>query len=270
MGGLATYRNKVAVVTGASSGIGAELGRQLARRGTRVALVARRKERLEELVKEIEEAGGQASAHTCNVCARSEVEAVYQSVIAQWKRVDLLVNNAGIGRHVLFEDQEVDEIEHIMRTNYLGAVYWIKSVLPMLREQRSGWILNMSSMAGLIPQPDEAAYSASKFALSALSEALGHEVARHGVHVMAVHPALVRTEMISEDVLRRLPKAARGSLIEADVFVAESLRALERGETSVVIPRRFGAVVRLYAASPRLFGGAIGKIKMRAVPESNG
>lgn len=266
MAGLSNYRGGVAVVTGASSGIGAEIGRELARRGACVALVARREQRLRAVADEVTNAGGQASVHMCDVAKRAEVEATCKEVLERWGHIDLLINNAGIGRHILIIDQDVDEIERLMQTNYMGSVYWIKAVLPMMLERRSGFIVNVSSMAGLMPQPDEAAYSASKFALSTFSHALGYEVAPYNIHVMAVHPVLVRTEMTNAEFMERIPKAAMSSFIDADVFVAETLRALERGKTSVVIPRRFGAVSRLAAVSPGLIGGAIARLKLRSVP----
>jgi uncharacterized protein len=262
---VSDYRKKIAVITGASSGIGAEFAKALARRGACVALVARRVDRLAQLSREIAAAGGEASVHACDVSDRVAVETTCREVIGRWGGIDLLINNAGYGRHVLFADHDLDDIEQLMRTNYLGAVYWMKSALPLLR-LRGGAIVNVSSLAGLLPQPDEAAYSAAKFALTALSEALATELAPAGIHVLVVHPALVRTEMITPAVLARLPKAAARTLIDADVFVAAALRALERGETSVIIPRRFRAVWLLRALSPGLIGRALARVKLRAVP----
>ena len=131
MAGLVDYAGKTAVVTGASSGIGAEFGRQLARRGARVALVARRRDRLEQLAAEIAKAGGTSSVHVCDVSQRAAVEATCRDVVEKWRGVDLLINNAGYGRHILVKDQDVDDIERMMQTNYLGAVYWMKNVLPL-------------------------------------------------------------------------------------------------------------------------------------------
>jgi short-subunit dehydrogenase len=118
-----------------------------------------------------------------------------------------------------------------------------------------------------MPQPDEAAYSATKFALSALSESLAYEVAPLGIHVMVVHPALVRTEMFTPEVMARLPKAAANRFIEPDAFVTATLRALARGEMSIIVPRRFRAITLLRALSPRLIGGALARIKLRALPD---
>src|SRR4029077_11110532 len=120
--------------------------------------------------------------------------------------VDLLVNNAGYGRHVLFKDHDVADIERMLRTNLLGTVYGIKAVLPAMRARREGWIVNVSSVAGKLGQPDESAYSASKFAVTGLCAALASELEPLGIHVVTVYPALVRTEMFTPDVLARMPE----------------------------------------------------------------
>ncbi|MFQ5515225.1 MAG: SDR family NAD(P)-dependent oxidoreductase [Myxococcota bacterium] len=268
MAGLSEYRDRVAVVTGASSGIGAELARELGRRGSRVALVARRRERLEQLAGEIREAGGRASVHVCDVAERIEVAKAAEAVLAEWGAVDLLVNNAGYVRHVLFKNHDVDDIERMMRTNYLGAVYWIKAVLPQMSERGSGWIVNISSFAGIIPQPDEAAYAATKFALTGLSESIVYELEPLGIHVLAVHPVLVRTEMFSPEVIARMPPAGLKQFIEAPEFVRETVRALERGEHTLVVPRRFRAVHVLRTLFPRSVGRTIARVKLKALPDS--
>jgi hypothetical protein len=267
MPSLRVVRDKTAVVTGASSGIGAELSRQLARRGARVALVARRRDRLEELAKEIEAAGGRSSVHACDVGSRIEVEAAAREVVAAHGGVDLLVNSAGFVRHVLFKDHDLDDIERMTRTNYLGAIYWIKAVLPEMRRRGAGWIANVSSIAGLLPQPDEAVYSASKCALTGLSEAIGLELAPLGIHVLAVHPVLVRTEMFTPEVMARMPKGSEKRFIDASEFAAELLRALERGETSVLIPRFYAFAPRLHALLPRRLTDAAARQRLKVLPD---
>lgn len=259
------YANTTAVITGASSGIGAEFARELVRRGARVALIARRKDRLESLAQAI--GTGAASIHVCDVSNRAAVAAAWRQVVHRWGVVDMLINNAGYGRHVLVKDQDVEDIERMMQTNFLGAVYWIKNALPLMRERGRGWILNMSSLAGLTPQPDEAAYSATKYALTGFSEALAYELAPLGIHVMVVHPALVNTEMKTPEALARMPKSAESRFIECNEFVSAALQALERGESSVVIPRGYRAVVLLRTLSPRLIGRALARIKLDALPD---
>src|SRR5437762_4257168 len=111
MAGIVDYRNKTAIITGASSGIGAALAKTLAGRGAHVALVARRRDRLEQLSAEIANAGGESSVHGCDVSQRGEVEAACRDIVQRWGGGDMLVNNAGYGRHILVKDHDVDHIE---------------------------------------------------------------------------------------------------------------------------------------------------------------
>lgn len=262
MAGLRDYQDRVAVVTGASGGIGAALARELSRRGAIVALVARRRERLESLAGEIAAGGGRASVHPCDVASREQVAGAASGVLQAWGRIDLLANNAGVARHVLFKDHDLDDIERMLRVNWLGPVYWIKQVLDPMRERGEGWILNVSSFAGRLAQADEAVYSATKFAVTGLSAALAVELAPLGIHVLCVHPTLVRTEMFTPEVLARMPKGSERRFIEAADFAVRTLSALERGETEVVIPRRFGWVPVLDALFPRALRRAAARVKL--------
>src|SRR5213593_4845417 len=235
MAGLTDYQGTAGIVTGASSGIGAQLARDLAARGMRVALLARRADRLAALADEIRRGGGEAMAVPCDVAERASIEGAVASVLERFGRVDLLVNDAGYGRHVLFKDHDAADIERMMRTNYLGVVWATKAVLPAMRARRRGWIVNISSVAGKLGQPDEAAYSASKFAVTGLSEGLSYELAPLGIHVMTVYPALVRTE-----VMARMPRGAERTFLEPPEFSRRVLRALERGKYEVTVPRYIG------------------------------
>jgi short-subunit dehydrogenase len=267
MAGLRDWKGKVAVVTGASGGIGEGLALEIARRGARVALVARRADRLGALAQRIGSAGGEASVHVCDVGVREQVESAAKDVLARWGGVDVLVNNAGYVRHLLFKDHGVDDIERMTRVNYLGPVYWIKALLPALRARGAAWIVNVSSFAGVTPQPDEAAYSATKYALTGLSESLAYEFEPLGIHVLVVHPVLVRTEMFTPEITARMPRGSEGAFISTEEFVADTLRALERGETSIVVPRRFRAAPVLRTLFPRGVGKAMAKAKLANLPD---
>jgi len=257
--------NKVAVVTGASGGIGAELARQLARKGMRVALVARRADRLETLAAEIGEAGGTASTHACDVADRTAVESCAGAIRSAYDRIDLLANCAGYVTHILFKDHDLDDIERMIKTNCLGTLYWIKAALPVMRAQGTGWILNFSSFAGLVPQPDEAAYTATKFAVAGLSDALAYEFEPLGIHVMCLYPVMVRSEMFTREVMDRMPKDSEKRFMETDRFVADTLRALERGEHHVVLPRRYRGVAILRALFPKLLGRKVAAVRLQAL-----
>ena len=261
MAGLADFRETVGIVTGASSGIGAQLARDLAARGMRVALLARRADRLGAVATEIRSAGGEAAVEVCDVAERASVERAVGTVVERWGRVDLLVNNAGYGRHVLFKDHDVADIERMMRTNYLGAVYATKAVLPAMRGRGRGWVVNVSSVAGKLGQPDEAAYSASKFAVAGLSEALSYELAPLGIHVMTVYPALVRTEMFTPAVLARMPERSI-AFLEPAVLSHEVLRALARGRHEVTVPRWVAVAYVLRVLLPRLHRRMTARIRL--------
>jgi short-subunit dehydrogenase len=151
--------------------------------------------------------------------------------------------------------------------NVLGTLHWTQALLPALRARRGSWIVNVSSFAGLIPQPDEAVYSATKAAVTAFSAALGHELAPLGIHVLAVHPVLVRTEMFTPEVMARMPKGSERRFVSAEAFAGETLAALARGERSVVIPRGYRWVVRLRALAPERFDRVVARTRLRELPD---
>jgi short-subunit dehydrogenase len=267
MRGLSDFAGRVAIVTGASSGIGTGLARTLARRGARVALVARRRERLEEVAAQIAADGGQALAVPCDVGERDQVDAAARTVIEHFGRVDLLVNNAGYNRHVLFKDHDVDDVERMMRVNYMSVVYWTKAVLPAMRAQGSGWIVNLSSVAGKLGQPDEAAYAATKFAVAGLSESLSYELDPLGIHVLCVYPALVRTEMFDEETLARMPASVKASFIEVEQFCAGVLDALARGAYEVTVPRYVGVAYLARLLMPSVFRRQTARLRLPVLPD---
>ncbi len=258
---------RVAVVTGASSGIGAALARALARGGAAVALVARRKERLRAVADEIEAAGGRASVHPGDVADQAVVERSAEEILHQHGRVDGLVNAAGFVHHGLVKDHPPAAAARLVEVNVLGTLGWTQALLPALRVSKAGWIVNVSSFAGLIPQPDEAVYSASKAAITSFSTALGHELAPLGIHVLAVHPVLVETEMFTPEVLARMPAGSEGRFISAAAFAEETLASLARRERSAVIPRRYRWVVRLRALAPERFDRIVAKTRLAALPD---
>lgn len=267
MKGLRELRDRVAIVTGASSGIGAGMARALAQRGARVALVARRAGRLEELAASIRESGGTAEVVPCDVADPASVERAAQHVLDRLGRVDLLVNNAGQNQHILFKDQALADIEQMLRVNLLGQIYWIKAVLPIMRSQGRGWIVNLSSLAGRLGQPDEAMYSATKFAVTGLSESLAYEFDPLGIHVLCVYPALVRTEMFDEHTLSRMPEQAKKGFIEVDEFCATVLSALARGAYEVTVPRHYGFVYLVRLLLPGVLRRATRRMRLPLLPD---
>jgi len=267
MTGLTDVSGKIALVTGASSGIGAALARELARQGAKVALVARRKDRLESIASELTQAGHEARAYACDIRDPDMIASTAAEVRDAWGEVELLINSAGYARHILFVDHDPADIQEMMLTNYMGTVHWIKQVLPAMRERKQGWIVNVSSFAGKIGQADEVAYSASKFAVTGLSEGLSQELAPMGIHVLCVYPTLVRTEMFTPEIMARMPDAA-GTFIEADDFARRTLRALAKGRIEAVIPSQMKGPIILNTLFPQWMGRMVGRVKLAALKKA--
>ncbi|HYC23764.1 MAG TPA: SDR family NAD(P)-dependent oxidoreductase [Candidatus Bathyarchaeia archaeon] len=264
--GLKEYRDRVAIITGASSGLGEGFARMLAGRGARVVLVARRKALLDRIAGEIVAAGGSALALPCDVELRAEVDAAAAQVLERYGRIDLLINNAGYNNHTLFKDHDVADIEKMMRVNYLSVVYWTKAVLPAMRKQGAGWMVNLSSVAGKLGQPDEAAYAATKFAIAGLSESLAYEFDPLGIHVMCVHPAVVKTEMFTPEVMARMPAQAKRSFIDVETFCTAVLAALERGQYEVTVPRYVAIAYLIRLIAPGFFRKQTARMRLGVIP----
>ena len=190
------FANKVAIVTGASTGIGWAVALALAEEGACVALAARRETNLLELAEQIEKSGGKALALRTDVTQREQVEAMVQQVIAQWGRVDILISNAGEYIRGPIVELDPADLQRSLNVNYFGGVYCIKAVLPHMIAQRGGHIAAVTSMDGKIGLPPDAPYVSAKFALTGFLEVLRQEVREHGIAVTNVMPGRVDTVMI--------------------------------------------------------------------------
>ncbi|PZP62814.1 SDR family oxidoreductase (plasmid) [Agrobacterium tumefaciens] len=187
--------NKVILITGGSTGLGAETARLLAGRGAKVAVAARRKDRLDDVVAEIAAAGGTAKAYALDVTAKDQVEAVVASVVADFGRLDVLINNAGLMPIRPMSEVNTDEWDQMIDVNLKGVLYGIAAALPRFLAQESGHIINLSSVAGIkVFAPGGTVYSGTKFAVSAISEGLRQEVGDK-VRVTSIEPGAVESDL---------------------------------------------------------------------------
>src|SRR4051794_13596845 len=222
--------SRIAVVTGASSGIGAETARLLSRRGWHCVLLARREDRLQALAEEV---GGEYEV--CDVADRDAVERAASRILERHPRVHLLVCNAGIPARTTFLEGDVDVV---MRTNYLGGIWCLRAFLPgleaaALEAEAPSHVVNVVSVAGVVAFPPSGPYSASKHAQLAFSRATAAQLRGRGIQVHTVKPGFVETEGFPQD---RLPRPARRLVIEPPEVARHILRAVERDRVETTVP----------------------------------
>jgi NADP-dependent 3-hydroxy acid dehydrogenase YdfG len=187
---------KVIVITGASSGMGAASARYLADKGASVVLGARRSERIGALAAEIVDGGGKAVAVETDVTSRDDVANLVDTAVATFGRIDVLINNAGLMPLSPLDRLKVDEWDRMIDVNIKGVLHGIAAALPHMRAQKSGHIINVSSVAGHKLFAGSAVYSATKFAVRALSDGLREEMAPHNIRTTIISPGAVRTELL--------------------------------------------------------------------------
>ncbi len=251
---------QVILVTGASAGIGAATARLFARQGYRVALAARRLERLEALAGEIEAAGGEALPIGADLVNVADIERLVQGTLEHFGQIDVLFNNAGFGRLDFLDALDPEEdIAAQLQVNLLGLIQVTRQVLPHMIAHRKGHIINMSSVAGLVATPTYSIYAASKFGVRGFSEALRREVSMYGIHVSVIYSGAVETEFAGQARIRRktgVTTPPRLRLSAEDV--AQAVWGLVRGpRRSLIIPWPMRLVVGVNALFPSLLDWTI-------------
>ncbi|MBC8085832.1 MAG: SDR family oxidoreductase [Phycisphaerae bacterium] len=236
------FASKVVLVTGASSGIGAELARQFAAAGARVALVARDLDRLNEVAGECRAAGGNAFVVRADLTVEDECRAMVASTVAHYGALDILVNNAGVRFHGRFDEiTDLSIFETVMRVNFHASVWCTSYALPHLKKSR-GQIVVISSLQGLVGVPNRSAYAASKHALTGFFDSLRVEIKDFGVSVTSIHPSFVYSEhhsrVISPDgtpLGDRAYKRPASDAMSAEECCRLTLRAVARRDRMVLM-----------------------------------
>lgn len=229
-----TLEGKVAVVTGASSGIGEATARTLAARGASVVVAARDLEKLEALTREISASGGGALAVKADVADRESVETLVSRTVGEFGALDVLVNNAGLGLSGRVAEVRAEDLRYVFEVNVIGPLNCIQAALPHMR--RGGRVINVSSVVGKRAIPKVGGYCASKFALNALSDSLRVEIAERDIAVTSVYPGTTRTAF--RDNSRRTKDEKRGwrpKGVTSDKVAEKIAHAAEKGPRDVYI-----------------------------------
>lgn len=246
------FKDQVVLITGVSSGIGQRLAIDLAARGATVVGCGRSRERLQETLLEMRRVSPSSAVYVCDVGNPEQVRGMVQKVLTDFGKIDILINNAGFGLHQSFADIPLDSIEAMVRTNFLGAVYCTKEVLPSMMQRRSGHIVNISSVAGKIGTPNMASYCATKFALIGLTESLYHELRPLGIHVSVVCPGPVRTKMrLLFDQM--VPEAPNFLVLKPEAVSRAVISTIQKKKFQVVIPFWLALACFLKGLMPNIF-----------------
>lgn len=195
---MKSFSGRVAVITGAASGIGRSLAVGLAQRGCDLALADINADALAETETLCKREGRTVSTHVIDVASRDAMHALPDAVAAEHGRVDIVVNNAGVTVAANLEDQSVEDIEWLIGINVWGVIYGCKFFLPMLRKSDDAYIVNLSSMFGLVGVPGQSSYCLSKFAVRGFSEAIAAELVDTDIRVLSVHPGGIATNIVRD------------------------------------------------------------------------
>ena len=243
---------KRAIVTGASSGIGWHLARQLAAEGVKLCVTARRAERLEQLQNEIRQMGGVCEPMPGDITQRVTRERILELAVQQFGGLDMLINNAGIGAMGRFDEARPDRLRTIFEVNFFSMADFIRESLPLLRNGDHPIIVNMSSVLGHRGVPLKSEYCASKFALHGFSDALRAELARDRIDVLLVSPSTTDSEFFEASIEDRTEKdwKQRGAMPPEQV-AAKTIRAIRKGRHEIILTH--GGRILVWA--DRLFPG---------------
>lgn len=237
---MSILKDKVVLITGASSGFGAAAAKQFSQEGCKIVLAARRIERLEEMANEMNIRGGDSLPIAVDVTQPAQIDALVKAAVTHYGRIDILFNNAGFGRLDWFEMLDpVKDIQAQITVDLLGVIWTARAVLPQMYKQGSGHIINMSSLAGWAAPPLYTVYSAAKFGVRGFTEALRREAAPLGVKVSAIYPGSAATEFqthIGQNKAKRRFRSPRWLSLTADDVARAVVDLARRPQRRIILP----------------------------------
>jgi NADP-dependent 3-hydroxy acid dehydrogenase YdfG len=258
-----SLKDKVILITGASSGFGADAAHLFAQEGAVVVLAARRIDRLQAVAQQIQEAGGEALALPVDIGERVEIESMMQAVFEIYGQVDILFNNAGFGRLDFLENlNPLRDIETQVAVNLLGTIQVVRVILPYMMARRQGHIINMASIAGMIGAPTYTIYAATKFGVRGFTEALRREVGPFGIKVSCIYPGPAATEFGLHTGTAEFKKGFKvpgwTRLKSADVARAV-VQVAKHPRRTVILPWWFRPIIGINALVPGLVDAIVAR-----------
>ncbi|MDH3202160.1 MAG: SDR family NAD(P)-dependent oxidoreductase [Myxococcales bacterium] len=268
-------RDKVAVVTGAGSGIGRETALALGAKGCRLALCDVNQDSLDELSTELESSGAFVTTHHVDVADRAQMQGFADDVVATHGAAHVLVNNAGVTVYASFEDQSLEDFDWIVGVNFWGVIHGCKFFLPHLKAAGEGHIVNLSSVLGIIAPPLQTSYVATKFAIRGFSESLRAELADHNIGVTSVHPGTIQTNILRDARLVTTSEAVRTNAqrlfdrlgTSPDVVATRVVKAIEYNSPRVLITTETRVADALKRFMPATADGIVARVFKRINPE---
>lgn len=253
-------QGKVAVITGASMGIGEAIAKLFLEEGGRVVLCARDIGRVEAAAARIGGTSENSLSVACDVSKRDQVNALVQAAMRRFGRIDIWVNNAGFGLNDSVEKMDISQLRQLFDTNYFGVMECMQAVIPIMRQQGGGDIVNISSVSGHICVPYMSGYGATKHALNALGEAARMELKRHNINVLTVCPGYIATDFASNMLKGSNPQRVGSSVkygVGPEVVARDTLKGLLKRKRQIVTPWYYWLVIKLHENAPGLMEKAI-------------
>ncbi len=245
-------QGKVAVITGASMGIGEAIAKLFLREGAKVVLCARDLPRTKAAEQRIGD-GENTLSVACDVSRRDQVNALIKTVLDKFGRIDVFVNNAGFGLNDAVADMDMAELRRMFDTNLFGAVECMQAVVPVMRRQGGGDIVNISSVSGHISTPYMSGYAATKHAMNAIGKAARMELLRHNINVLTVCPGYIATDFVKNMVKGKHSERVGSSMkyaVGPDVVAEATLEGLLKRKREVITPKIYKMFIRMYQALP--------------------
>lgn len=247
-------KDKVIIITGAAGGIGTAAAQMFAERGARLVLTDIRKDALEETVKNLPETGTKTLLVEHDVTSPESWNALFERVLEEWGRVDVLVNNAGVVFPGAAEEVPLEKVHQQVSVNFLGMIHGCRAAIPVMKRQGAGKIVNVASLGGVVPMPGEAVYSATKFAIRGYTMSLHAELRDTPVGICAVCPDSVDTPQLAYEL--KFDEAVLsfvGSPLPPRAVAKGILKAVRKKKPEILVPGGMGALYRILMGMPRIF-----------------